>query len=296
MSSMLGNKLTKKNSELGTTLLESLTAIMISSSVLIGTVSLFSSTVKANHDQRIRTESLVHAQAVLQMVGNELKPLGNGVPFDQANFEIGELTLSNPDVSYPIDPASSDSSKIGFRLNESGDISLLTQDFDPISTTTVCVNDVSAYQANDPIYISNSVVGGIDGLYAKVQAVNTGAKCLILDGSTIIQSPTSVFAKGSVLEEVPLIKIVNLPLGAGVSRDAGYGAVNIATDASIAFEYLDSSGNSVALPLSATSIVDSLRAIRLTVVKTHPAKLSTGQIHSVTVSQTFALRNLNILY
>ena len=278
------------------TMLESLTAIMISSSVLLATSSLFSSTVKANHDQKIKTETLVHAQAVLQMIGNELKPLGNGVPFDQANFEIGELTLSDPEVSYPIDVSKSDNSQIAFRLNETGEIALLTQDFDPAVSSTVYLTNVSSYQVNDPIYISNSVVAGDDGLYAKVQAVNTAAKSIILDGASIISSPSAQFKKGSVMEEVPVVEFKNLNSGEGITRDSGYGPVMLAEDATVNFEYLDSNGNALDLPLTAESIVNSLRVIKLNVVKSHPHKLSTGQTYQVTVSQSFALRNLNILY
>jgi hypothetical protein len=282
--------------ESGTSLVEALVSIGISSTVLLATSSLFSSTVKTNHDQSIRTETLVHAQAALQMIGNELKPLGNGVPFDQANFEIGENTLSDPLITYPIVTDSTDASQITFRLNETGEISLLTQAFNPAATTTIHLSDVSAYQANDPIYISNGVVSGDDGLYGKIQSVNSSSKTIVLDGSSLVYSPAATFNMGSILEEVPVITFKNLSGGAGIVRDSGFGEVLIAEDAVVSFEYLDASGNSVALPLTATSIVNDLRAVRLSVRKNHPNKLSTGQTYFVNASQTFALRNLNILY
>lgn len=282
--------------ELGSSLAEVLISVGISSTVLLATSSLYTSTVNANHDQNIRTETLIHAQAAMQMIGNELKPLGNGVPFDQANFEIGESSLSEKDVSYPIEIANTNNSQIAFRLNETGEISLLTSDFNPASSTTVSVTDVSAYQVNDPIYISNGVVSGNDGLYAKIQSVDFANRKIELLGSSLVYSPSAIFAKGSILEEVPTITFKNLPAGAGISRDSGFGSVSLAEKATVSFEYLNSDGNPVSLPLTALSIVEQLRAIKVTVIKTSPSKLSTGQSYSTSVSQSFALRNLNILY
>lgn len=294
---MLGRKSPiSRRKHLGSSLVELLISVSVSSTVLLATSSLYSSTVKANHDQSIRTETLVHAQAALQMIGNELKPLGNGVPFDQANFEIGENTLTDPLVSFPIEVATTDSSRISFRLNETGEISLLTQDFNPGTAATLFLTDVSAYQANDPIYISNGVVSGDDGLYGRVHSVNAAAKSITLDGTSLVYSPLATFSKGSILEEVPEITIKNLTSGQGIVRDSGYGDVLIAENASIALQYLDSVGATVPLPLTAATIVSDLRAIRITINKSHPKKLTTGQTYSVAVSQTFALRNLNILY
>ena len=294
---MLGKLYSAFNTkQTGSSLVEILISVSVSSTVLLATSSLYTATVKANQDQSIRTEALVHAQAALQMIGNELKPIGNGVPFDQANFQIGQVTLTDPSVTYPIDVANSDGTQIAFRLNETGEIALLMQDFNPATTTTVYLTDVSAYQANDPIYISNGVVAGDDGLYAKIQSVNTSTKSIVLISSSLVYSPSATFLKGSVLEEVPIITFKNLTGGQGITRDSGFGPVLIASNASLTFQYLDSVGNAIAPPLTAVSIVGSLRAIKLTITKTSPIKLTTGQTYSTVVSQVFALRNLNILY
>jgi len=152
--------------EKGHTFVELMISMGIISVLFSGLLHQYTASIAAAHDHSIRVATQVQAQAILQTITSELRILGNGVPFDQANFQIGEDTLNDPSVTEPLDVSTAAADYIAFRLNESGDVYLLTQDYDPATSFELFLTDVSNLQENDPIYISNSVVAGDDGLYA----------------------------------------------------------------------------------------------------------------------------------
>ena len=126
---------------------ELLVALGAAGLIFVGLMQIYRLTVSLSRDHQIRIATQVEAQALLQTIGAELRVLGNGVPFDQANFQIGESTLSDPSVTRPIVIGTAAADNITFRLNETGDVFLLTQDFDPSSTTTLFLTDTSSLDA-----------------------------------------------------------------------------------------------------------------------------------------------------
>lgn len=284
-----------RKTESGYTLMELLVSLGLSSVVLLTVISQYSLSVRLSHDHNIRIATMLEAQAVLQTIGSEVRMMGNGVPFDQANFQIGESTLSDPSVTQPIILNGATSSSISFRLNESGDTHLLTTDFDPSAGLVLSLTDTTNLTVNDPIYLSNSVVSGDDGLFGTVAAVNHSAHTVTLAAGYVV-SPGATFDMGSVLEEVPIVTY-NSPIdGSGVTRDSGFGPVLMGHNTVMSLEYLSANGSAVPLPLTEVTVVDSLRAVRVTIQKNSAKTLSNGQPYSVSVSQTFGVRNLNYLY
>ncbi|MCB0339190.1 MAG: hypothetical protein KDD53_06285, partial [Bdellovibrionales bacterium] len=84
--------------------------------------------------------------------------------------------------------------------------------------------------------------------------------------------------------------------GSGITRDSGFGTVLMGPNSTMELTYLDMDGNTLTLPITNTDVINSLRAIRVTVNLTSEQSLSTGTPYIATVSQTFGLRNLNYLY
>lgn len=271
----------------GYTLIELLVALALSSLAIGGLLQQYSTSLRISADEQTRTFAAVRAQAVLESLGAELRVLGNGVPYDQSNFQIGESTLSNPSVTHPID-LSSKGDVIIFRLNETGDVHLLTGDFDPGATLTLALTSTAGLSAGDAVYISNSVVGGDDGLAGTIASVSGNSITL---AASPVRSPAATFNMGSVLERVPAISYSSS--AEGIFRDAGLGPVLMAPRGALTFEYLNADGVVLALPLTETALIQELRRIRVTIAVEADRELSDGSTHTATLTQTYSLRNLN---
>ncbi len=278
------------------TLVELLVGLLLSSVLLLGAMKFYMLAAKQAHDNQIRTAAFLQAQAVVQNIGFELRILGNGLPFDQANFQIGENTLSDPTKTEPIEIATATATNISFRTNETGDVFLLTQDFHPTLDLEIHLTDVSSLHVNDEIYISNSVVSGDDGFYGVIEAVDIPNSTVTI-AAGYVNSPGSTFQTGSVLEEVPMVNYNYNSFTKTITRNSGFGAVTIANNATLSFDFLDSSGTSLTLPLTNAVVINSLRAITVTVsIESDTSLTSTGAPHIATATQTFGLRNLTYLF
>ena len=284
-----------EESSAGFTLFELLVVIFLVALMFGGLLRQYRTGIIVARDHNVRIATQVQAQAILQTIGSELRILGNGVPFDQANFQIGESSLTDPTVTEPIVVSTATSSYIQFRLNETGQVCLVTQDFDPSVSLTVSLTDVSTLAVNDPIYMSNSVVAGDDGLYGTIASIDTSNKTITLN-TGYDASPDAVFAMGSILEEVPVITYQSLDFGAGIMRDSTAGAVLLGANSTLSITYLDSDGNSMTLPLTQSNLINDLRSFNVSVTVTSANNLSTGEPYTVTVSQIIGIRNFNYYF
>jgi len=271
----------------GYTLIELMVALALSSLAIGGLFQQYTMSLRISADEQTRTFAAVRAQAVLESLGAELRVLGNGVPYDQSNFQIGESTLSDPSVTYPINLASNGDSII-FRLNETGDVHLLTSTFDPGATLTLSLTSATGLAVGDAVYLSTSVVGGDDGLAGTIAAVSGNSVTL---AANPVRSPAATFNMGSVLERVPAISYSSS--AEGIFRNAGLGAVLMAPRGVLTFEYLNADGGVLELPLTETALIQELRRIRVTIAVEADRELSDGSTHTATLSQTYSLRNLN---
>lgn len=278
----------------GFTLVELMISLLISSIVILGILAAYTKTVAISYDQKIKLVAKLQADAVLQTIGTELKSLGNGVPFDQANFQIGEETLTDVTASYPLLIADTDADLIRFRLNESGRTYLLTSAFNPTSTSILTLTSVEGLVVGNTIYITNKVVDGEDGFYGTIQAINTGASTVTLTG-TYESSPGAVFASGSLLEAVNIITYDSPGWSSGILRSNGGSSVTMAQNATMSFRYLTETGTAIATPLTQDALIDQVRAIEVTVNVRSTSALKSGVAYIATVQQIYGLRNLNYL-
>jgi type II secretory pathway pseudopilin PulG len=286
---MGGLGMMRQENNAGFTIVELIAGLFISSFVMVGVIKSFALITTTGNDQRIRIITRLQAEATLYSVGSEIRAMGNGVPFDQANFQIGESTLSDPTLTYPLVVATSDADSITFRVNESGRTYILTDDYEASAGAVIELTDVEGLDVGEKIYITNSVVGEDDGLYGVINNVNTVQKKITL--STRDYSPDATFKKGSLLEQVSNVtyeKLVD-----DVFRDNEANSVAMAPNSTISFRYLNSAGTEISPPLTESHLVNDVRNIEVTVSVTSDSNLSSGVPHVTTVSQIFSLRNLN---
>jgi len=279
----------------GFTLLEMLVSLSVSGLIFAGLMRQYSSSAIMARDQKIRIAANLEVQAIVQTMGLELRMLGNGVPFDQANFQIGEDTLLDPTVTEPIQVSTAGANHISFRLNETGNVYLLTQLFVPVNRV-VYLTTVEGLNVNDPVYITNSVIGGIDGLYGIIAAVDSGNNSITLAEGYQTHPETVSFGVASVLEEVPLVTYNSPGDGSGITRDSGFGSVLLGAGSTFTLQYLDEDGNTLGTSLTNLMVVEQLRAVRVTVTMPSSERLSDGTIFTARASQTFGIRNLNYAF
>lgn len=287
----------------GFTLLELLVSMSIGAGLMVGIVTAYRAVVAISYDHKVRTVTRLQAEAIMQTLGSELRTLGNGVPFDQPNFQLGESTLSDATVTEPILVATAEADYISFRLNESGEVYLLTASFDPASASTISLTSVDGLEVGDTVYLNNSVIAGDDGYYGEVTAINTGTKVVTVDTSTDVYSPSAVFDTGTLCENVSLITYESFGDWSGITRDDGDGPIVMAPNSTMSISYLDENGAAITLPLAATcgtppctnTLADNLRSIQVTTNVRSSSNLSDGTTYTATMTQTFGIRNLGLL-
>lgn len=287
----------------GFTLLELIVSMSIGAGLMVGIVTGYRAVVAISYDHKIRAVTRLQAEAIMQTLGSELRTLGNGVPFDQPNFQLGESTLSDPTVTEPILVATADTDYISFRLNESGEVYLLTAQFNPGSSSTISLTSVDGLVIGNVIYLNNSVVAGDDGYYGEITAINTGTKVITVDTSTDVYSPLAVFNTGTLCENVSLVTYESFSDWSGIARDDGNGAVVMAPGSTMVITYLNENGSAITLPLATictsppctNTLADNLRSIQVSISIRSSSNLSDGSIYTATMTQTFGIRNLGLL-
>lgn len=291
---MKDKKFTLQN---GFTIVELIVTMGIISVVFLGLLVQYTQGVKAARDLSIRNETYLQAQAVLQMVCADIRTLGNGVPFELDNFQIGEITLSDPTITEPIDVATAASNYLKFRLNESGEVAVLTANYDPAASFQVNLTSVDGLAAGETIYISNAVVSGEDGLYATISSVDTANDRITLNND-IDRSPSSTFDMGSTLEEIRLIIYRSEADGSAIyrSNDNGTTEILLAEDGTVGFEYIKHDNTILTPPITNSNVVNDLRSIRVTVNITSDQPLSDGSTYTATTQQVVGLRNLTYAF
>ena len=289
--------------ERGATMLELMVAIVISSITLSSMMLTITQLAKYASDHKTKLLTQLQAQSIIDMITPELRMIGNGVPFHQANFLIGATTLSDPSATEPILVSTATASTIQFRINETGDTYILSAAFNPASTTTITVASLGSIKANDKIYLTNSVVDYDDGLYATVASVNSGASTVTINSGAIYPSG-AIFPVGSILEVVPTVTYNSPNDWSGITRDSGAGTVLLAPSSTMTISYLNQAGTAITLPLASipttpypANDLQNLRSLNITVqVRSARPLFSTGSIYTATASQSVAVRNFNYFY
>jgi type II secretory pathway pseudopilin PulG len=292
----------KLDNAAGFTILEMIVVLLLSSLILTAAMASFTSLTRTGNDQEQRVTAQLQAQSVLDMMTPEIRMIGNGVPFHQANFLIGQTTLADNTVTEPILVSGTTSDQIQFRLNETGETYVVTADFDPSVTNTVTLTSVNKLYVGDQVYITNSTVGEDDGFWGTIQSIDEGTNSVTFAAGTQY-STSSVFDMGSLFEVVPVVTYTSTPSYGGITRDNGTGALTLVTTGSFTLTFLNNSGSNITLPLVAAvtdpfpaSAIQNVRAVKISVSVRSPQRLSTGNYYVATVEQTVGIRNLNYNY
>lgn len=297
MNNSLNNK--------GFTLVEILVSMFVMTLILAGVFSSFSDLTNSSNDLFIRESIHDDSESLLNIIGYELRMIGNGIPFDQENFKVNDNLENSLQVevvqdslnNYPSHPLLTDtstSSFIEFRINETGNVYFITANFDPTTSSVISVSDVTGLLVGDDIYLSNAIRQQDDGMYAKVSAINTSSNEITIE-SDYYRSIGASFDKGCTIEPVNLVTIGE-SLG-NITRNSGFGDIVLAKNASIEFDYLDKDGISLTLPLSESDLLSNLGAIEVSITLESSKKqkvLGTQyDTYSLTKSQVFGLRSFN---
>ena len=283
------------------TVMELLVSSVILLSIISGMMVFYSNSISYSHDLRVKESTDSQVRALVGLLGLDLRMIGNGVPFEQPNFQIGDITLSDPLVTEPVEISSATSTYIKFRMNESGDTFMLTQNFDPStdSEVNIFLNSGSTFSVGDTVYITNSTIAEDDGFYGVLSGVDLANSRLTFDASTCVYSSGAVFNTSSILEKVDTISLESLSDGSGVTRRVNDNpAVILSPNSTFSIEYVDLDNNVMTLPLSIDSLTSELSAIRISVSVSSSSQamkiLAPGGGNYVSSSTyTFALRNLN---
>lgn len=296
------SKIQRLSSYRGFTLSELLVGLLMSSALMLAVAESLTSTIHASTDQKLRTVAQLQAQGMIDTIIPELRMLGNGVPFHQANFLIAQAGLADNTVTQPILVAGTTANQVQFRLNQTGETYILMTDYDPVATNTVALTSVDKIYVGDEIYITNATVGLDDGLWGVVSSINTGTNEVTF-ASGYQYSNAATFPKGSLFEVVPIITYTSGVNYGAVTRDDGNGAVNLLSNGKFTLEFLNSDGDPITLPLVASSAdpfpdeaIQNVRAIRVTVEVQSPSPLTGGNYYYATAEQTVGIRNLNFKY
>lgn len=274
-----------RSGERGETLISVITSIAILAIAAASATSAIMGFTRGATDDKIIEETTLHTQSISNLVTAELRMTGAGMPFTQSNFLITSAGIGT--ASLPV-LTTSTASSISFRLNTKGKTSVLTSSFDPASTTSFSVLSSSPFSQGDTIYLSDVTAGGTNGLQATVGSIS---------GTTItISGPVynagATFAAGSIAQPVSTITYANS--AGGITRTEGGLTTTLYPGSSITFQYLDSAGTSLALPLTAATIASSLYAVAAAVTVQSPNNLQSGSPHSATLTNRAALRNINL--
>lgn len=292
----------RQHQQSGFTLMETLVSLVISSLILTAIVTMFSQLTALTNDNQLKVIAQLQAQSVLEIMTPDIRMLGNGVPFHQANFLIAQENLSDNTVTQPILVSASDANRISFRLNETGETYILTANLNPALTNTISLTSVDKIEVEDQIYITNATVGEDDGLWGIVQSINPSSKTITLKNGSQY-SVSSTFPKGSLLEVVPVITYTSHAPYNGITRNDGWGDQVLASTGEFTLTYMDSAGDPIELPLLASaadpfpaSAIQNLHTVQIEARIRTPHKLSTGEYYTARATQIIGIRNLNYKY
>lgn len=305
----------------GFSLIDLLISAAISMVILAMFVQQISFATKMHVDNGLMQSTHNEAQAVINIIGIDLRMIGNGLPFEVNDFAIGsELenasnVLGIPDVTFPILVADTDHTTIKYRLNETGNVFMTKADFTITSTEfSIVLNEVDGLLPGDRVYLTNKSLTGYDGLWGRIKnhpsAVDSATTTVILDAQTagygFWKSPGSSFNAGSILEPVTDVILANEVIGGvpTITKDNGLNKLVLARNASFELSYFNENGTEIdrVLEGEATVLLEedivnrNLRYIQLTVNVTSDKNLSAigdvGNPYTASITHSFGIRNL----
>lgn len=271
----------------GETLIGILASLLILSIALSASVTSLMSFSRKSIDHRTISEANDTARMISDLIGYEIRMIGAGMPLWQGYFQMTDATLGT--APLPV-LTSSTSTSIAFRLNEKGRNTVVTAAFNPASSNSITVMSTTDFQVGDAVYLSDATVTGQYGFYGTVSSLAAGL--VTVNASSKVYTTGATFPVGSTADPVRTVTYTSST--SGITRNVGTTTSNLSQNATFSLRYLDNTGTALTLPLTAAVIDSSLYSIELTVSVTNPTKLSSGSAYTSTLTNRYALRNLNI--
>jgi hypothetical protein len=137
-----------------------------------------------------------------------------GIQWSTTTSATAQVMLG--DAAWPILPGS-DATHIYLRINERGVETVLTNDYDPASSSTFSVLNVSDFIVNDIVYISDRRENGCAGLRGQITSINSGSNQITISNTNGPNYPTgTIFGAGSSVNRVSTVSYVSAGGAAGI--------------------------------------------------------------------------------
>lgn len=272
------NSIAKVTSENGFSLVELLVTTILSSLVIMGASTLYFNSITNYHDRRIKAEAEETAQLILNMMANDIKMIGNGLP------NLAQWTEDH-DEAVPLDQYNSDSDTITMRLSRTGEVDVNSVDVTPnVSGFTITVLN-NIFEPGDRIYMNSSTVGDEYGLMGYVASI--AGNVLTIEGNSNADtassfSPSASFKDGSLIYNIPFVQYDSPGDWSGITMSVDYlgtdmpsSAVIMAPNTTFEVEYLQSDLNTIS-QMKAESIMSELALVKITVFARGNKPLTNG--------------------
>lgn len=275
-----------KPSNRGFSLLEMLAALGLLSIVMGTVVAFFFDVTYHSNDQLLMLQANQAARALIDELGSELRMAGNGLPLGQAGFSANDQNLG--DAPLPVLPESRED-LIVFRGNMTGDVYVLSSDFNPQESQTVKLASTEGLESGMEVYISDASANGSSALKGRISSVGTDTVIL---QSGFVATEDAIFASGSMLDPVLEIEFRSLADWRGIQRAVGGTTEILLPNSAFSINYLGSDGTAIGPALSASSVAEELSALALTVRVKARRKLRSGLEYVAELHRNIALRNV----
>lgn len=280
----------------GFTLMELLISALISSIVVVGASTIYFLGVTNYHDRRIKSETDETAQMLLDMIANDIKIAGNGLP-QTANWNGPSNTWAIPFIADHTDNA-----KITIRSSKNGKSTLTTAATTPSNSGFNVSIYEGIFQAGERIFLNAIGVGLEHAAMGYVSSIsgNTLTIANNQNDGTEPAFPVGVtFPTGSMVYSVPYISYISTDDWSGIRVWEGSildesfsGSIIMAPNTTFELEYLNS--NLATVAVNNTNIMNSLALVKVTVTARGTSPLTNGDTYESWAQKTVAPRFLTV--
>ncbi len=263
----------------------------------MGASTLYFNSVTSFHDRRIKAEAEENAQLILDMMSDDIRMMGNGLP-DQANWSgPGEI------YAVPMPEDHIDVDTITMRLSRTGEVTVNTIDVTPNDGGFTIELLQNFFEAGDRVFMSSVSVGDEYGLAGYVSSYS-GETLTLADISTAETAPSystgAVFKDGSLVYNIPYVQYDSPSDWSGVTMSIGSIVDDLPSSASIMapnttfeIEYLDSNLDTLSA-LKHDDIMNTLAVVKITVFARGSKSLTNGTTYETYAQKYVAPRYLTI--
>jgi Tfp pilus assembly protein PilW len=284
-------------SSAGISVMDVLVATMISSIVILAGTSTFVLGTRNYHDVRTKAEVDENANLVLNLMANDIKLAGNGLPNNSG--------WNGPTTTHavPLVAGQATSTQIVIRTSKGGKSTVLKSALTPVTTGFSMTVLESIFAAGDRIYVNGTPVGKNFGLTGYINSVS-GDTLTIAGNAQAATTPaftaSAVFPVGSTVQKIPFVGYRTTDYTAGIN----YGESNIsAADISwqvmvpntrFTLEYFNQAMTTQVAVATDANIMSSLAAVRITVYARGAKPLTNGATYEAWAQKTVGINFMTV--